>query len=79
MHTCIHTHLLAEMGANFHSNEKVQESYVYTCTHTYIHTYRAIAEMEAKFQSNDEVRETEVRKLREELFALKTFKERCDL
>ena len=44
--------------------------------HTYIIFSRAIAEMEAKFKSNDEVRETEVRKLREELFALKTFKDR---
>jgi DNA repair exonuclease SbcCD ATPase subunit len=37
---------------------------------------RAIAEMEAKFKHNEEQRETDVRKLREELFALKAFKDR---
>ena len=40
---------------------------------------RAIAEMEAKFKSNEEARESDVRKLREELFALKAFKDRKEV
>ena len=39
----------------------------------------AIAEMEAKFQQVDEAREAELRRLREELHALKSFKERKDI
>ena len=39
----------------------------------------AIAEMEAKFQQADETREAELRRLREELHALKAFKERKDI
>jgi hypothetical protein len=40
---------------------------------------RAIAEMEAKFKHNEEAREGDVRKLREELFALKAFKDRKEV
>jgi len=40
---------------------------------------RAIAEMEAKFKVNEDTREGEVRKLREELFALKAFKDRKEV
>lgn len=40
---------------------------------------RAIAEMEAKFKVNEDNREGEVRKLREELFALKAFKDRKEV
>jgi len=40
---------------------------------------RAISEMETKFKNNDEVREAEVRKLREDLFSLKTFKDRKEV
>lgn len=40
---------------------------------------RAIAEIETKFKTNDEVREAEVRKLREDLFSLKTFKDRKEV
>jgi hypothetical protein len=40
---------------------------------------RAISEIETKFKTNDEVREAEVRKLREDLFSLKTFKDRKEV
>jgi hypothetical protein len=40
---------------------------------------RAISEIETKFRTNDEVREAEVRKLREDLFSLKTFKDRKEV